>query len=110
MVQKVEVLLVDDLDGGRAEETVTFALDGSTYEIDLSVKNAGKLRDGFATYVNAARKVGRVGGKRGRTGNTATADREQNQAIRDWAKKKGLKVSERGRIPADIVEQYHAQR
>jgi hypothetical protein len=111
MAQKVQVTLIDDLDGGQAEETITFALDGAAYEIDLSSKNATKLRDGFAAYVGAARKVGRASGKRGRTsGGAATADREQNQAIREWAKKKGLKVSERGRIPADIVEQYHAQR
>jgi hypothetical protein len=110
MAQKIQVTLVDDLDGGQAEETVTFGLDCSTYEIDLSSKNAQKLRDGIAAYVGAARKVGRTG-KRARTGGgAATADREQNQAIREWAKKKGLKVSERGRIPADIVEQYHAQR
>jgi len=110
MAQKVQVTLVDDLDGGQAEETITFVLDGSAYEIDLSTKNAKKLRDGVAAYVGAARKVGRAG-KRARTsGGAATADREQNQAIREWAKKKGLKVSERGRIPATIVEQYHAQR
>jgi hypothetical protein len=110
MAQKVEVRLIDDLDGGQAEETVAFGLDGSTYEIDLSSTNATKLRDGFAAYVSAARKVGRTG-KRARTsGGAATADREQNQAIREWAKKKGLKVSERGRIPAEIAEQYHAQR
>jgi hypothetical protein len=110
MAQKVQVTLVDDLDGGQAEETVAFALDGSAYEIDLSAKNAQKLRDGFAAYVAAARKIGRTG-KRARTsGGAATADREQNQAIREWAKKKGLKVSERGRIPAEIVERYHAQR
>jgi hypothetical protein len=110
MAQKVQVTLVDDLDGSQAEETVAFALDGSTYEIDLSSKNAQELRDGFAAYVGAARKVGRTG-KHARTGGgAATADREQNQAIREWAKKKGLKVSERGRIPAEIAEQYHAQR
>jgi len=110
MAQKVQVTLVDDLDGGQAEETVAFGLDGSVYEIDLSSKNAARLRDGVAAYVGAARKVSRVS-KRARTsGGAATVDREQNQAIREWAKKKGLKVSERGRIPAGIVEQYHAQR
>jgi len=111
MAQKVQVTLVDDLDGGQAEETIAFGLDGSAYEIDLSSKNAAKLRDGIAAYVSAARKAGRTTSKRARTGGgAATADREQNQAIREWAKKKGLKVSERGRIPADIAEQYHAQR
>ena len=61
MAQKVQVLLVDDLDGGEASETVSFALDGNNYEIDLSGKNATELRDSFAKYVGAARKVGRSG-------------------------------------------------
>lgn len=114
MARKVNVVLVDDLDGGDATESVSFALDGSKYEIDLSEKNASKLRDALAKYVAAARKSGRAGSVgAGRTRSTRaatpTVDREQNQAIRDWAKKKGLKVSDRGRIPAEIVEQYHAQ-
>jgi hypothetical protein len=110
VAQKVQVILVDDLDGGTASETVSFALDGTAYEIDLSAKNAEKLRDAFAAYVGVARKAGRASTRnaRGSRGGTAAADREQNQAIRAWAKKKGLKVSERGRIPAEIVEKYHA--
>jgi len=110
VAQKVQVILVDDLDGGTASETVSFALDGTAYEIDLSAKNAEKLRDVFAAYVGVARKAGRASTRtaRGPRGGTAAADREQNQAIRAWAKKKGLKVSERGRIPAEIVEKYHA--
>ena len=115
MAQKVQVILVDDIDGGAAEETVSFAVDGASYEIDLSEKNAAALRDAFAPYVGAARKAGRASSGRsaGRTrssGSSATADREQNQAIREWAKKKGFKVSDRGRIPADVVEKYHAAR
>jgi hypothetical protein len=111
VAQKVQVILVDDMDGGSADETVSFSLDGVAYEVDLSKKNAEKLRGAFATYVGAARKAGRVPRARaGRAAGTAAADREQNQAIRAWAKKKGLKVSERGRIPAEIVEKYHAAR
>jgi hypothetical protein len=111
MAQKVQVLLVDDLDGGEATETVSFALDGSSYEIDLSEKNADVLRDAFAKYVGAARKAGRSGGSSGRSsargrGNTAM-DRDQAAAIRSWAKKQGLKVSDRGRIPASIIEQFN---
>ena len=110
MAKQVQTILVDDLDGGTAEETVAFALDGVAYEIDLSGKNASKLRDAFASYVGVARKAPkggtRVAGVRPR--GTAVADREQNQAIRDWAKKKGFNVSDRGRIPADIVEKYNA--
>ncbi|HEU4347239.1 MAG TPA: Lsr2 family protein [Actinoplanes sp.] len=113
MAQKVQVLLVDDLDGGEATETVSFALDGSSYEIDLSTKNADELRDAFAKYVGAARKAGRSGGSAGgrgastRSRGSAAMDRDQAAAIRSWAKKQGLKVSDRGRIPASIIEQYN---
>jgi len=115
MAQKVQVLLVDDLDGGEASETVSFALDGSSYEIDLSGKNAEEMRDALAKYVGAARKAGRTtatsssrssGGAR-RGGNSTAMDRDQAAAIRSWAKKQGLKVSDRGRIPATIIEQYN---
>ncbi|HEX6756063.1 MAG TPA: Lsr2 family protein [Mycobacteriales bacterium] len=115
MAQKVQVLLVDDLDGGEATETVSFSLDGSSYEIDLSEKNATGLRDAFSKYVGAARKAGRAAGgstssrSSGRSRGSSTAmDRDQAAAIRAWAKKKGLKVSDRGRIPASIIEQYNA--
>jgi hypothetical protein len=112
MAQKVQVLLVDDIDGGEASETVGFALDGSNYEIDLSSKNAAEMRDSFAKYVGAARKIGRSSSSSGRSGRrsggTSTAmDRDQAAAIRSWAKKQGLKVSDRGRIPATIIEQYN---
>jgi Lsr2 len=112
MAQKVQVLLVDDLDGGEASETVSFAVDGNNYEIDLSGKNATELRDAFAKYVGAARKLGRStsssGGRSARRSGTSTAmDRDQAAAIRSWAKKQGLKVSDRGRIPATIIEQYN---
>lgn len=112
VAQKVQVILVDDVDGGEADETVLFALDGSSYEIDLSTANAKKLRDSVAPYVAAARKVGRAGGRgagarAGRGRGSAAMDREQAAAIRDWARKSGLKVSDRGRIPANIVEQYN---
>jgi hypothetical protein len=113
MAQKVQVLLVDDLDGGEATETVSFALDGTSYEIDLSAKNADELRDAVAKYVGAARKAGRTGGSSGgrttstRSRGSAVMDRDQAAAIRSWAKKKGLKVSDRGRIPASIIEQYN---
>jgi hypothetical protein len=106
VAQKVQVILVDDIDGGSATETVSFALDGVSYEIDLSAKNAGKLRDTFAAYVGSARKVGgRSGARRGSRrsgGDSRTAD------IRAWARSKNLKINERGRIPADIVAKYDA--
>jgi hypothetical protein len=98
MARKVMVQLVDDLDGGPADTTVSFALDGSQYEIDLSTANANRLREAMAQYVGAARKVGR--GARGRTGGSDSAK------VREWAKAEGLTVSERGRIPAEIREAY----
>lgn len=111
MAQKVTVSLVDDLDGNKADETVQFGLDGKNYEIDLSSSNAGKLREALQAYVTAARRPG--GRRRGAaaSGGTrrAAVDRDQNQAIREWARKRGMKVSDRGRIPADLVEAYHKE-
>ena len=115
MAQKVTVSLVDDLDGGQADETVEFALDGVSYQIDLSNENAGELRDALSNFTTSARRAGgrkkpgpRPGNKGAQpSGGSTSADREQNQAIREWARKRGLKVSDRGRIPSDIVEQYH---
>ncbi|WP_348774178.1 Lsr2 family protein [Micromonospora sp. WMMD1155] len=114
MAKQIIHKLVDDLDGGDADETVKFALDGVQYEIDLSKANAAKLRDAFASYVAAGTKVGRggvvIGGRAARGRGGATADREQNKAIREWAKKSGKDISDRGRIPQEIVDEYHAKR
>nr|WP_205807458.1 Lsr2 family protein [Micromonospora sp. HNM0581] len=105
--------LVDDLDGGDADETVKFALDGVQYEIDLSGSNAEKLREVFAQYIAHGTKVGRggvvVGGRAARGRGGATADREQNKAIRAWARKAGKDISDRGRIPQEIVDEYHSK-
>jgi hypothetical protein len=112
MAQIREVRLIDDLDGESADETIEFGIDGKNYEIDLSKDNAGKLRDALAAYVAAAR---RSGGRRSRSTASATParrpsiDREQNQAIREWARKRGMKVSDRGRIPAEVLEAYHKE-
>ena len=114
MARKVQVILSDDLDDSiAADETVTFALDGTTYEIDLSEKNAEELRNVFGKYVSAARKVSSRSASRasgaGRsraTGGGGRMDREQAGAIRDWARKNGHEVSDRGRIPASVVEAY----
>jgi len=107
------VVLEDDLDGGNADESVKFGLDGVAYEIDLNSKNAAKLRDALTPYIKVARKSrGGVVGGRGVTSRTprgATAtDREQNKAVREWAKRKGHTISERGRIPQSIVDEYMA--
>jgi hypothetical protein len=113
MARKVQVILSDDLDENLpADETVSFSLDGTSYEIDLADKNAKEMRDAFSRYVSAARKVGR-GGRSSGGGNRARGtggrmDREQAGAIRDWARKNGHNVSDRGRIPAGVVEAYEA--
>lgn len=113
MAKQIIHKLVDDLDGGDADETVKFALDGIQYEIDLSKKNAAKMRETFAQYVAAGSKVGRggvvVGGRAARGRGGAAADREQNKAIRAWAKREGREISDRGRIPQEIVDEYHAK-
>jgi hypothetical protein len=115
MARKVQVILSDDLDENLpADETVSFSLDGTSYEIDLAEKNAKELRDVFSRYVSAARKVGRGsrssgGGGTGRGRSSGgRMDREQAGAIRDWARKNGHNVSDRGRIPASVVEAYEA--
>ncbi len=114
MAQKVTVSLVDDLDGSEAGETVEFGLDGAFYEIDLSEENAERLRDALSEFVEHARRSG--GRKRagrlvtaGRAPRTASADREQNQAMREWARKQGMNISDRGRIPKEVAEAYNAQ-
>jgi hypothetical protein len=113
MAKQVITLLTDDLDGSEADRTVEFGLDGVNYTIDLSEKNAGKLRKALDPYLNAATRVGRSGAdsrtRRVTTG-TGRASRDQNQAIREWAAKNGYEVSERGRIPSSIVEAYHNKR
>ncbi|MFV2086311.1 histone-like nucleoid-structuring protein Lsr2 [Micromonospora sp. LOL_021] len=112
MAKKVITLLTDDLDGSEADRTVEFSLDGVTYTIDLSEKNAGKLRKALDTYIAAGTRVSRssAGGRGGRGSYSAAparADREQNRAIREWAAKNGYPVSERGRIPANVIAAYH---
>ncbi len=106
MAQKVQVLLVDDIDGTEATETVSFALDGVAYEIDLSTGNAGQLRTELSQYLEHARKSSGAQLRRRRQRNGA--GREQSAAIREWARTHGHKVNERGRIPANVVAEYEA--
>ncbi|KXP07933.1 MULTISPECIES: histone-like nucleoid-structuring protein Lsr2 [Tsukamurella] len=112
MARKVTVTLTDDLDDTlTADETLQFALDGVQYEIDLSAKNAGKLRKALEPYKEAARRTG--GRKQSSTPasarrSRATIDREQSKAIREWAKGAGHQVSERGRISQDVIDAYNA--
>ncbi|MEU7611347.1 Lsr2 family protein [Micromonospora sp. NPDC049204] len=115
MARKVITVLTDDLDGGKADRTVEFSLDGVAYTIDVSDENAGVLRKSLDPYINAGRRIGRgpVESTRSirRPGRPVGAgmDREQNRAIREWAVKNGYKISERGRIPVEVVEAYKAR-
>jgi hypothetical protein len=125
MAQKTIVTLVDDLTGEEAEDisTVEFAIDGVTYEIDLDEKNSAALRDALADYVAAARRTGgrrATGTTRRRSGGAGTGtpratspggyDRETSKQIREWAKTQGFEVSDRGRVPNNVVEAWEAQR
>src|SRR5260370_804913 len=105
MAQKTQVLFIDDIDGGEAEGTVRFALDGSDYEIDLSAKHDDELRDTLKDFITHARKVGgsprRAATRSGRKPSTI-----DTVAVRAWAKEKGYDIKERGRVPADLVAKY----
>lgn len=103
MAKQVTVNMVDDLDGKTpADETIEFSLDGTSYEIDLSTKNADKLRKDFTVWIDSARKVsGRFKGRR------PAKSGDDLQAIRDWANEQGMKVSSRGRISGEIISAYH---
>jgi hypothetical protein len=108
VAQQVETRLVDDLDGSQADETVSFALDGKSYEIDLAKKNAAELRKAVADFVSAARRSGSgrqrsAGGARGRQRST---DRQSTTAIREWARQHGYTVADRGRIPSTVLAAY----
>ena len=117
MAQKVLVQLIDDLDGTPAEDgqTVVFALDGVSYEIDLHPRNADRLRDALADYIAGARKTGDRAAKRAATTGLAprrlapeTRNKEQTRAIRDWARGNGHDLADRGRIPTHVIEAFEA--
>ena len=103
MAQQVNIVLVDDIDGTPADETVSFALDGKDYEIDLSADNAAKLRDAIAPYLGHARRAGgRRRGGRGAANGPSPAD------IRAWARENGFDVPDRGRVSSEVREAYLA--
>jgi hypothetical protein len=120
MAQKTVVSLIDDLDGeSEADETVEYGIDGVTYEIDLTKDNAEALREILAPYIAAARRSGgrarsgtggrgRSSGSSGAVAKTAGRSREALKSIRDWAKSSGWTVSDRGRLPSNVVEAYDA--
>jgi Lsr2 len=107
MASKTVLIMTDDTDGSQADQTVRFSIDGTQYEIDLSGANAGKLRDALQPYVDAGRKTG---GRRAGRRRTATTDKDETKAIRDWARQQGMEVSDRGRVPAQILDAYRAGR
>jgi hypothetical protein len=106
MSRSVSVVITDDLDGSDDAETVSFGFDGVNYEVDLGKKNRARLEKALAPFIGAGRRVPRSDRRRGSGRSRGTpADRA---AVRAWAQAAGLKVSERGRISADIIRQYEA--
>ncbi len=110
MAQKVHIVLEDDIDGGDAAETVSFGLDGTSYEIDLNEDNASGLREVLSTYVGHARKVGSGRRTRRSAGSSSTpaSGGPSAKEVREWARDNGHSVPDRGRIPADVREAYDA--
>jgi hypothetical protein len=108
MAQKIQTLFIDDIDGGEAEGTVRFALDGAEYEIDLSAKNSGELHETLTNYITHARKVS--GAQRQRTvrARRGAASSLDTAKVREWAKENGFDIKDRGRVPAGVVEKYQA--
>jgi hypothetical protein len=111
MAQKIQTLFIDDIDGGEAEGTVRFALDGSEYEIDLSSQHTEELRSALGRYVTHARKV--AGSAQRRAARTPgrgakTASSLNTTEIRNWARENGYDIKDRGRVPADLVAKYQA--
>jgi len=108
MAQKVQTLLIDDLDGGEADSTVRFGLDGTDYEIDLNTEHAEALRDALARYISAARRAGAGTRRQARSGRQAPANGVNTTEIREWAKAQGIEVKDRGRVPAELVVKFKA--
>ncbi len=113
MAQKVQITLTDDLldDDTPADETLTFAVDGVTYEIDLSSENAGKLRDAMAPYIAAGRRAGSAAKKQAAATARrprAASGRSSANEVRAWAREQGMEVSERGRVRDEVKAAYEA--
>ncbi|NIZ92092.1 histone-like nucleoid-structuring protein Lsr2 [Kineococcus rubinsiae] len=111
MAQKVQVILMDDIDGSDADETLSFSLDGVNYEIDLSSEHATALRESLATWVGHARRVGartpaRRSAPRAAKAAASSEPGRDTGAVRTWAKENGFTVSDRGRISAEVIQAY----
>jgi hypothetical protein len=109
VARSVQVHLLDDLDGSTADETVTFAVDGISYDIDLSTAHASDLRGALKPFTAAARRMPRGGVAPVTRGMAGRSDRRQNAAIREWAARNNIELSSRGRIPSSIIARYEAQ-
>jgi hypothetical protein len=112
-MRETRIELIDDRDGSPADETLDFALDGINYQIDLSEKNASELRELLLPYTSVAHRTGRGAAQQVRVGGgsrpaRSAADRERLSAIRQWGKANGYAISDRGRIPQDLVEAFDA--
>jgi hypothetical protein len=107
MAQKIQTLFIDDIDGGEAEGTIRFGLDGTDYEIDLSKDHTDALHTALGKYVEHARKVGGATRRQVR-GGRRSADVIDTTKVRGWAKEQGIDIKDRGRVPGNIVEQYRA--
>jgi hypothetical protein len=111
VAQKVQTLFIDDIDGGEAEGTVRFALDGTDYEIDLNATHTEELRSALEKYVTHARKVNTAARRNGRAagrGARAAGTGLNTTEIRSWAREQGFDIKDRGRVPADLVAKYQA--
>ncbi len=108
MAQRVQVILVDDVNGGEATETVEFALDGVTYELDLSDSNAARLRSELAPWIGAARRSGGRRQTRRRGASSGATAKEDLASMREWGRSNGYKVSDRGRVSQELQDAYSA--
>jgi hypothetical protein len=104
MAQKIQTLIIDDLDGSEAEATVRFGLDGANYEIDLNATHSAALRQTLEPFIERARKVS--GARRGARGRRGAAGGIDTSAVRAWAREQGIEIKERGRVPATVIAQY----
>jgi Lsr2 len=100
-MKRTLIELIDDLDGGRADETVRLGLDGKLFELDLSKRNAKKLRTLLQPYVSGGRRVGRRPTVR-------STQRYDTTAVRKWAESNGVDIAKRGRIPREILARFRA--
>lgn len=108
MAQKVSIILTDDLDGTEASESITYSLDGTQYEIDLSEKHAADLRKAFEKYISVSRKVGRASKTTGGRSSSRNSSGVDPKAVRAWAEGQGIEISARGRVPSEVIEKYKA--